>query len=294
VVIEPEKPRVWRWLLRQDLSGVFSCSSLLKDAAEKCLLKDPISASGYTQANVNAVWNYVMMQHEEHMARGLSPSFAVYSESSKNWLLYPIAPKLTGAARRRALRIRARPSFLRMIDTLTDREYEALSCILLEALGCIHVQLTRRGSEGGIDAFGLMVKANTSHLIASNRQPIRIVVQAKKYRRPMPADKMKEFLQTLNEVRHGGQTKTEAVTPPWFREARGPMIGLVLSHSGYQSGAESRGRSHGVLMADSVDAAEILAASRTLYGKTEYARLQACMDQAKSLVAESDKAGGST
>jgi len=288
VAREPEKPQILKWLLRQDLIGVRSCSSLLTEGAAACLGKDIASASAYTEANTKSFWNYVLLQHTEQLARGLSPSFSIHSDTSKSWNCYPVSASLTGAARRRATRVRTRPSFLRMIDTLSDREYEALACILLEVLGCTHVTLTRRGNEGGIDAFGLLVNASSSHLLGSTSQPVRLVIQAKKYSRPMAADTMKEFIQTLSEVRHGGQRTTESVVPAWFRAARGAIVGLTLSHSGYQSGAESRGRSHGILMADSIDVAEILAAKNAIYGKRDVARLGACESRIKILLADSE------
>jgi hypothetical protein len=176
-----------------------------------------------------------------------------------------------------------------MIDGLSDRQYEAMSCVLLEALGATAVELTRYGSDGGIDGFGLIARPCSSHLFGSAHHPIRVVAQAKKYKTAMSVDRMKEFLQTLNEVKHGGQPKTEAVIPSWFRAARGPIIGLVASHKGFQSGADSRARSHGILTADSVDLAEVIALKGTLYGMKGIDKANACVKRIGQLLTEGDK-----
>jgi hypothetical protein len=294
VAREPEKPQLLNWLLRQDLSGVHSCTSLLERAAKACLSKDAIAAAAYTEATLGPFWNYVLTVSSEHSLRGLSPSFSVQDKETKTWRCYPLPQEIVGAARRRAVRSRSRPAVLQMIHSLDDRQYEALSCVLLEALGATKVELTRAGNEGGVDAFGLIVSPNSSHILGSVHQPIRVVLQAKKHRRPMSADKMKEFLQTLNEVKHGGQSKTEAIVPSWFRASRGAIVGLAMSHSGFQSGAESRARSHGVLIVESIDVAEVIAGRRSLYGKANLAKITACLQRIAELLRDDHQQSSGT
>jgi hypothetical protein len=156
--------------------------------------------------------------------------------------------------------------------------------VLLEALGASTVNLTRRGSDGGVDAFGLIARPYSSHLLASTNRPIRIVAQSKKYESSMHVKEMKEFLQTLSEVKHGGEPKTNAIVPSWFRSARGPIIGLVISHRGFQSGADSRARSHGILTADSLDVAEVIALKGALYGKRNIDKEKACLERISQLL----------
>jgi hypothetical protein len=172
-----------------------------------------------------------------------------------------------------------------MIDSVSDRQYEAMSCVLLEALGATMVNLTRLGSDGGVDAFGLIVHPCSSHLLGSTNHPIRVVAQSKKYKSSMQVDKMKEFLQTLNEIKHGGQPKTDAIIPNWFKSARGPIIGLVISHSGFQSGTDSRARSHGILTADSIDIAEVIALKGNIYGIKGTEKANACLIRIEQLLA---------
>lgn len=283
--IVPEKPQLLDWLLRQDLTGVHSCRSLLDRAATTCFGMDAPAAAAYTEATLTAFWNHVLKVTEDHARRGLSSSFSIQCSETKTFNCYPVPYELHGRSRRNATRVQDRPTILRMIDSVSDRQYEAMSCVLLEALGATMVNLTRLGSDGGVDAFGLIVHPCSSHLLGSTNHPIRVVAQSKKYKSSMQVDKMKEFLQTLNEIKHGGQPKTDAIIPNWFKSARGPIIGLVISHSGFQSGTDSRARSHGILTADSIDIAEVIALKGNIYGIKGTEKANACLIRIEQLLA---------
>lgn len=284
----PEKPQLLDWLLRQNLTGIHSCSSLLDRACRVCLRRDAISAAAYSAANAKIFWNYVLSAMADHETRGLSSSFRIQNSETRTFNCYPVSADESDPNRERALRACCRPSVLQMIDSLNDRQYEALACVLLELLGATKINLTRRGSEGGVDGFGLITRSNSSHLLGSIHHPIRVVLQAKMLTRPMSPDKMKEFVHTLAEVKHGGQQKTEAVVPSWFRASRGAIIGLVVSHNGFQSGAESRARSQGILMADSVDVAEVIALENELFVSSIDAKIHAISQRISELISESD------
>ena len=279
-----EKAQLLNWLLRQDLTGVRSCRSLLDWAVRGCFKMDAVEAAAYTEATLFSFWNHVIKVTEGHAKRGISPSFSVQSSETRTFHCYPVPNEERGSLRRNAARAQERPAFLRMIDRMTDRQYEAMSCVLLEALGATKIDLTRPGCDGGIDVFGLIERAYASHLFGGAHHPIRFVVQAKMYKTAMPADRMKEFLQTLSELWHGGQLKTDAIVPNWFRAARGPIIGLVVSHNGFQAGADSRARSHGILTADSVDVAEVIALKGTLYSKKGTDKVDACLKRINQLL----------
>jgi Restriction endonuclease len=288
VATAPKKPQLLDWLLRQDLVGVHSCDSLLSRAAEACFSIDAYSAAAYTEVTKAEFWNFVVKANERHTARGVSPSFSIQSSETRSFHCYPVLAQLRGKARLNAIQAQNRPAVLRMIYDLTDREYEAMSCVLLEALGATRVNLTRKGTEGGIDAFGLIEHARASHLLGSMHHPIRVVVQSKMWSNPIGPDAMKVFLQTLHEVREGGQPQTNAIVPSWFKEARGAMIGLVVSHKGFQSGADSRARSQGILIADSLDVAEVIALSLNLYGSKGTDKIGACLNRIKELLVSSE------
>ena len=115
---------------------------------------------------------------------------------------------------------------------------------------------------------------------------MRIVGQSKKYAGAMGPGEFKEFLTTIHEVKHGGQPKTEKIIPPWFRATYGPIISMVIAHNGFQSGAESRARLHGVITADSVDMAEIVALSRSIPEHlTAVERAKDCQRRTRDLLA---------
>ncbi len=285
MVTKPKKPQLLDWLLRLDLIGVHSCESLLTQAAQDCFKYDAYSAAAYAEANKAEFWNFVVKANELHTARGVSSSFLIQSSETRSFHCYPAPEQLRGKARLNAIRVQDRPAILRMIYDLTDREYEAMSCVLLEALGATRVNVTRKGTEGGIDAFGLIEHARASHLLGSIHHPLRVVVQSKMWSNPIGPDAMKVFLQTLHEVREGGQPQTNAIVPSWFKEARGAMIGLIVSHKGFQSGADSRARSQGILIADSIDVAEVIALRRNLYGSERRDKVGACLNRIKELLA---------
>jgi hypothetical protein len=282
----PEKPTIWNWLLRQDLSGIHSCRTLLEGAAKACLGRDPVSAAAYTEATATAFWNYVVEASADHAARGISTSFAIADNTTKTWDCYPVPTGANSLKEEKALRVRSRPTYLRMIDNLNDRQFEALSCVLLEALGSSEVELTKGGGEGGIDAFGLILNADSSHILGSPHHPLRVIAQSKMQSRPMGADKMKEFFETINEVKYGGEHKTEEVIPHWFRSSRGPIIGMAISDKGFQGGAEKRARSRGILIVDSIDIAEVLATTRTKYSSPD-----ACLARIAELLAKAPRTG---
>jgi len=151
-----------------------------------------------------------------------------------------------------------------MIDSLTDREFEALACVALRLAGASETRLTPPSNEGGVDFFALITSPAHSHLFSGSTHPLRIIGQSKKYSGPVQVGAFKEFLKTIDEVKYGGEPKTERIVPPWFHSVRGPIIGLMIGHTGFQSGAESRARRHGVILADSLDMAEMVAVSRRI------------------------------
>jgi hypothetical protein len=152
---------------------------------------------------------------------------------------------------------------LRTLDAITDREYEALGCVVSEVIGASHVHLTPNGKEGGIDFFALVISPSPCHLLVGTTAPLRIVGQSKKYATAIEDEKVKSFITTLSDV-HRLSPTVEPHVPTWFRAAAGPVIGWVMAHHGLQSGAASRARNHGIIYSDSLDVAEILALSRRI------------------------------
>lgn len=271
-----EKPTLLRWLYRSECDEIFPLRKMLERGALAALEKDTMSAEAYAESNLSTFWNYLLKQQETDKQHGLSPVFEIEDLGAYTLRWCPPPVRADCRSIRRNVRLRHRPAMLRMIDSLNDREYEALACVALRAVGASDVCLTPAGNEGGVDFFGLLPSPGSCHLFSGGHHPLRIIGQSKKYTHPMEAGEFKEFLTTMDEVKHGGQDKTEKIVPPWFRATYGPIIGLVFAHSGFQSGAESRGRRHGVITATSVDIAEMLALSREVPEETDAEGRAAC------------------
>jgi hypothetical protein len=134
--------------------------------------------------------------------------------------------------------------------------------VALRFVGATETVLTPPGNEGGVDFFALLPAPGPCRLFSGGSHPLRIIGQSKKYLSAVQVGKFDENLKTIDEVNHGGEPKTEQFVPPWFHAVRGPIVGLMIAHTGFQAGAETRARKHGVIVADSLDVAEMLALSR--------------------------------
>ena len=173
--------------------------------------------------------------------------------------------KLQGAAALRADALwRARPRMLRKIDLLSDRDYEALGCLVSELVGAEKFLLTPPGNEGGIDFLCRMTMPSRTHIFGGTCAPIRIVGQCKKYQSRVGVEKIRDFAKTIDDVRHRAH-HLENVVPHWFRGGSGPVIGWMIGHSGFQSGSVTIANNQGIILSDSVDMAEVIAKSRAFY-----------------------------
>ena len=108
----------------------------------------------------------------------------------------------------------------------------------------------------------LFVSGN-NHVFSGASSPLRLIGQSKKYDTPVDVEKMRAFNETIDDVKKLEQ-KASRIIPAWFRAARGPIVGWIVSHSGFQDGAWTRAHNHGILASDSFDLAEIAALSRSL------------------------------
>jgi hypothetical protein len=282
----PEKPALLRWLYRSEFEDVLPLKDVLQRGAHVVLGKDALAAEAYAESNLNAFWNYLLKEQESDNRRGVSRVFEIIDPMARTLRWCPVPSHSPSMQTRRIARLRHRPAMLSMIDTLDDREYEALACVSLSLVGASETLLTPPGNEGGVDFFALLPSPGRCHLFSGGHHPLRIVGQSKKYTNAMGAGEFKEFLTTMEEVKHGGQPKTEKVVPAWFRAVYGPIVGLVIAHSGFQSGAATRARQHGVLTAESLDIAEIVALSKAIPEHLAGAdRAMECKSRIRALVA---------
>lgn len=262
------KQELIRWFYRQPLpEGELRFDDLLAVAAQEALDKDAIAAAQYVIANAPRHWNELITQSRVDVERGLRPLLRVTDAVGRKAVWYPrLATSILDNRQKRAITLSAaRPRILRQVDLLSDREYEAFCCVVMEQTGADRVKLTPSGNEGGIDLFAHLRVPATTHLFGGACTPVRIVGQCKQYAGPVSVDRVRDFIATMESVRNQSGLLPDGLIPSWFKAATGPLIGWVASNSGWQSGAQTLANSHGLVLSSSVDLAEVLAQARRFF-----------------------------
>ena len=272
-----EKRRILDWFFRALIPrGEQEFDELLRTAAIEALNKDPTMVDAYVQANSHRFWNEIRKASTEVAELGLLPLCRGYTvPPTKRCTWIPTGPFGSAEEERRSIGLSHRPSLLRRIDALTHREYEAIAAYIAELGGADTAVVTPPGNEGGVDMFARLTQPLSCHIFSGPATPVRLVGQSKKYETKVPVEKVREFITTLNDIRHD-TTRMSRIIPAWFKASRGPIIGWMISHSGFQSGAVTVANSHGILLSTSLDIAEVCCQS---------ARLMHCAD-ANARIAE--------
>ncbi|MGP8438932.1 restriction endonuclease [Paraburkholderia fungorum] len=247
-------------LLRTELGpGNHDFRALLANLAASALGKDRPQAETYADANLRRFWNWLKEAIDDHRRRNLSPYFVIPQPSSfalacgAQHLSQFADPESQVAGRYSRLR----PHLLRQIDRLSDRQYEALAGIACRSLGASNFYLTPAGNEGGVDFFATLAISKSDNAPSSLGHELRVVGQCKKYKTPVPVDRVEGFLQTMSNIRHRS-ARVASHIPTWFNESNAPIVGWIISHQGFQSGSSDEAKQHGLFLSDSVDLAEIL------------------------------------
>lgn len=261
-----DKHKIFSALFRSVFSpGKIDFRTLLTDLATQALGKSRIDAEAFADANQKKYWNWLLATLDEHARRGLIPYFFVPSSSSYSIECagHQMESSSDDGSQLLGRFVRARPYILSQIDELTDREYEALACVACAAIGARDFYLTPPGNEGGIDFFATISAGSKSHIFSSQGREIRVVGQCKKYTSPLAVDRVEQFLQTMQNIRHRAD-RVRAHIPSWFNDSTGPIVGWIICHDGFQSGTASEAKQHGLVVADSVDLAELLSQSEAI------------------------------
>lgn len=260
-----EQAKIVSWFYRRQFrDGHLAFDELLRDAVHEVLGKKAIDLDAYIDANRNRLWNALMNQISIGTKRGILPLFIVVDRVSRKIIWYPFCKDIEDKKQKSVLRLcKSRPAFLKRFDNLSHREYEALGCVIAELAGAKDRFLTTPGNDGGVDFFARIVLAGRTHIFSGEYSPIRVVGQSKKYSERVDVDRFGTFLNTLNEVRNLAPN-VKHIIPSWFIESSGPIVGWIVAHNGFQSGAETKARNNGVILSDSLDLAEIAAKSRLL------------------------------
>lgn len=261
-----EKERIINWLYRQAFSdAILSFDDILFEAVSTVLHKAPMEVEAFVHRNQHNYWNNLLEQQDIDLRLGRVPLFLIPDTTTRKmlWTAGNFSCCKSSKDKSYVLRLQTRPYVMQNIDVLSDRDYEALGCMVCELIGATYVKLTPPGNEGGIDFFALVNLPSKSHIFRGDCRPIRIVGQSKMYRSRVGVDKVKELCETLNNVRNLNPAVFRHI-PSWFLSSSGPIVGWLVTHSGLQSGAVTHAKNNGIIVSDSKDIAEIVALSRKL------------------------------
>jgi hypothetical protein len=260
------KARFLDWLDREAFeTPLLDFEDILVAGIEATLRCDRMVAEMFALGNLRKYWNYLLAKIDTDQSRGINSLLTVADEVMHRLRWMPVDMIRSGerGERRRGSLLWGRRHMLRQIDSMSHREYEALGCVILELGGASRFRLTPAGNEGGVDFFALVPVPAQCHLFEARRSPLRVVGQSKRYETPVSVGHVRDFITTLDNVRKG-QRSVEPHVPAWFRAARGPVLGFMCGHRGFQSGAESIAQDHGIVTADSLDLAEAACLARRL------------------------------
>lgn len=254
-------------LYRTELgAGNIDFRQALSALVESVLGKDRADADAFADANLKKYWNWLGKEVDAHSSRGLTPFFCLASDGGHyiSSASHALAASSDAANRKRGSLALSRPFVLRQIDSMTDREFEALACVACSAIGSINTHLTPHGNEGGIDFFATLSIKTKTHVLSAAGAELRIVGQCKKYTSPVAVDRLEQFITTMQNVRHRSERVRRHI-PAWFNESRGPIVGWVMSHCGFQTGAADEAKNHGIVLSDTLDLAELVSLSDTFH-----------------------------
>jgi hypothetical protein len=258
--------KILAWLYRREFaSGVYEFDNLLLHAAITMFRKSTQDAFAFVSRNSNSYWAKLADRLKEDRASGRSPLFEVFDYNSKRVVWPPARHSLAHPQKKLYQRLISRPAYLRAIDTLTNREYEALPCIAMKMAGGRHWHLTPPGNEWGVDFFASLVSPSVFPIFNGLRAPMRIVGQCKKYESRLTVKEVRDFSRTLEGLRNR-KPELEKHVPNWFRVINGPIVPWLICHSGAQSGALSFAKDEGIIVSDSIDIAECLCFLKELRG----------------------------
>lgn len=223
-----------------------------------CCRFDRIEAERYVSKNIEKYWTSVLKCIEDDESQGRVPPIKVYNEVQKviRWMPFhqkSLYSKLDTIGDKRHL-------ILHFLDSIGDREFEALGCVLSSHLGAKSVKLTTSSDDGGVDFFALFPSHAKNHIFGGPSFSYRIVGQMKNYSNKETITNFKSFIMSINlvKVKHEALKKN---IPIWFLDANGPIVGWYISKSGFQSGVVKMAKEQGIILSDAIDVSEALSLS---------------------------------
>lgn len=282
-----DKRKILQSFPRLDVSTAnFDFRTVLESVVERELGMSRIDAQAFVHANAKKYWNWFNEELDQQQRRGILPYFAIVGGGTYALSHTAHLSQLSPDANKRLIGqlAHSRPNILRQLDSLTDRQYEAMACVASKVIGARFQVLTPPGNEGGIDFIAILPINISCHIFAAVGSELRIIGQCKKYQTPVAVDRVEQFLQTMNNVRYRSE-RVRKHLPAWFEEARGPIIGWMVAHMGYQSGAADEAKRHGVILSDTLDMAELFSLSPSFHtSDSPPARAQHVHDYSQALL----------
>jgi hypothetical protein len=237
----------------------------LLEATIAALGKSQIDAEAYIERNTRRHWNAFLEKQDLDILHGRTPIYQIVDATNRKILWKPGHIGLVSDSKTKIslARVAARPNILKVIDSLSDRQYEALGCVAGHLCGATESFLTPKTNEGGIDFFALIRTHSCSHIFNGLHRPLRIIGQSKMFEKRVQVEWVKNFAKTIDQVRNLSPVVSKLI-PPWFQESNGPIIGWLLAHKGVQSGGLTLAKNEGIIISESVDIAELAAVSRKI------------------------------
>lgn len=251
---------LWEQALRHfPRDSQFAFEPFLRESVERTLGKAGQEVDAFVEANGARIWTHFKKKNYYLRKQGRIPLFRIIDEKARIICWSSNADQDVGAPG-----ISARPWILSSIDSLTDTEYEYVASCAFQLEGA-YTKVSDRSGDNNVDFYATFRAPFQPQILQNVAGDVKIIGQSKKYGAPVSVGKVREFAYTLNEIRHLSSNIRDQI-PVWFRSAKGPIVGIILSHTGFQSGAVSKAKQEGVILCDSFFIAETLAVSNLLKG----------------------------
>jgi hypothetical protein len=237
---------------------VYSWEGWLTDSALSLLNKTKLEAEAYVEGNAHRLWNAFRKANDDYLRVRNTPALIVVEDENR---LFRIPGPDDAKDRREKEVLRDRNKVIQFIDGSGHRKFEYIGAILAISIGAKRTYVTPSGNERGVDFYAEVPIWGSSRVFHSPHNAMRIVGQSKFYSSKIEFSKSKEFVGVLSDIRHRNP-EIVARGPKWFYELQGPIVGIIVSACGFQSGSIQQCQEHGVLYADTIDVAHTIAGSR--------------------------------
>ncbi|PLW92439.1 MAG: hypothetical protein C0592_10805 [Marinilabiliales bacterium] len=246
------------YILRNFYKNDFELSAV--EAIKRIQNKDQIEAEYIANKNLNSLWNMFVKKIDEHSESAMFPYAVINERSTQRFTNYCTLLKNDSLKTKRLkLKLSRRAKIYEFIESLTWREYEAISVLIMEFVGAkdTRIHLTDPGNEFGVDFLALIPSYGKYHLFPNKTKTSRIIGQSKKWKTKTPRERISLLNDALTDFK---RRRLEFIDkfPSWIFSSKNSIHGLVFSHSGFQSGARDLANDYGITIGNSYDLTEII------------------------------------